>query len=572
MQTAPAMPSANLNMILDQVAKDKGIERPVLVETLEQAIKQAAQKTFGMERNIEATFNVEKGVVQLFQAIQIIPEVVDPFNQISVEEAQQRGIEAGSGDELLFEIFYREEDAEEARVQDERYGDILKLKTYRRGFGRIAAQTAKQVIISRVRDAEREIVYNEYKDRKGEIVTGISRRFERGNIIVDLGRAEAVLPVREQVPRESYRAGDRVQAYVLDVLRESKGPQIILSRASVSLLTKLFEMEVPEIAEQIVVIEAAAREPGGRAKIAVASRDNDVDPVGACVGMKGSRVQAVVQELRGEKIDIVPFDEDPARFVCSALQPAEVSRVVIDEANHAMEIIVPDDQLSLAIGRRGQNVRLAAQLTGWKLDINSESRVKELREFANQSLGSLPDMSDQMVELLYSHGFRQAKDILDANPEVLIQLEGVTSEMVAGWQEASKDQSVIDARELARLNVEREAERLAQARRHPDELSQQERLLRVRGCGEKAIEQLAQGAYHTVEDVVNEQDLMRLADSSGLGIKKARQIKHAASLYLEEEAKLRKELNAERDAQAVLNAKPASLADEPVAEGTVERG
>src|SRR3984957_4275426 len=526
MQTAPAMPSANLNMILDQVAKDKGIERPVLVETLEQAIKQAAQKTFGMERNIEATFNIEKGVVQLFQAIQIVPEVTDPFNQISVDEAKTRGIEAEASDELLFQIFYREEDAEEARVQDERYGDILKLKTYRRGFGRIAAQTAKQVIIQRVRDAEREIVYNEYKDRKGEIVTGISRRFERGNIVVDLGRAEAVLPVREQVPRESYRAGDRVQAYVLDVLRESKGPQIILSRASVTLLTKLFEMEVPEIAEGIVVIEAAAREPGGRAKIAVASRAGDVDPVGACVGMKGSRVQAVVQELRGEKIDIVPFDDDPARFVCSALQPAEVSRVVIDEANHAMEIIVPDDQLSLAIGRRGQNVRLAAQLTGWKLDINSESRVKEMREFANQSLGALPEMTDQLVELLYSHGFRQAKDVLDANPEVLIQLEGVTSEMVAGWQEASKDQSVIDARELARLNVEREAERLAQARRHPDELSQAERLLRVRGVGEKAIEQLGAGGYNTVEDIANEQDLMKLADTTNLGIKKARQVKH----------------------------------------------
>ena len=556
MQTA-AVPNVNLNMILDQVAKDKGIERSILVDTLQQAIKQAAQKTFGMERNIEATFNVEKGVVELFQAIQITAEVTDPFNQLSLEEAPTRGIEAEAGDELLFQIFYREEDAEEARVQDERYGDILKLKTFRRGFGRIAAQTAKQVIISRVRDAEREIVYNEYKDRKGEIVTGISRRFERGNIIVDLGRAEAVLPVREQVPRESYRAGDRVQAYVLDVLRESKGPQIILSRASVSLLTKLFEMEVPEIAEQIVVIEAAAREPGGRAKIAVASRDGDVDPVGACVGMKGSRVQAVVQELRGEKIDIVPFDEDPARFVCSALQPAEVSRVVIDEANHAMEIIVPDDQLSLAIGRRGQNVRLAAQLTGWKLDINSESRVKEMREFANQSLGALPNMTDQMIELLYSHGFRQAKDILDANPEMLPQLEGVTADMVREWQEASKDQSVIDARELARLNAEREADRLREARRHPDELSQQERLLRVRGCGEKAIEQLATGGYNTVEDVANEQDLMRLADSTGLGIKKARQVKHSASLYLEEEGKLRKELNAEREAQAVLNAKPA---------------
>ncbi len=552
MQNQVATPSVNLNMILDQVAKDKGIERTILVDTLQQAIKQAAQKTFGMERNIEATFNADKGVVELFQAIQIIPEVEDPFNQISLAEANQRGIEAEAGDELLFQIYYREEDAEEARVQDERYGDILKLKTYRRGFGRIAAQTAKQVIIQRVRDAEREIVYNEYKDRKGEIVTGIARRFERGNIIVDLGRAEAVLPVREQVPRESYRAADRVQPYVLDVLRESKGPQIILSRASVSLLTKLFEMEVPEIAEAIVVIEAAAREPGGRAKIAVASRDHDVDPVGACVGMKGSRVQAVVQELRGEKIDIVPFDDDPARFVCSALQPAEVSRVVIDEANHAMEIIVPDDQLSLAIGRRGQNVRLAAQLTGWKLDINSESRVKELREFANMSLGALPNMNEQLIELLYSHGFRQAKDVLEANPEVLVQLEGVTKELVEGWQQAAETQSVIDARELAKLDAEREAARMAEARRHPDELSQQERLLRVRGVGEKAIEQLAQGGYHTVEDMVNEQDLMRLADSTGLGIKKGRQVKHSAGIYLEEEAKLRKELNAEREATQAL--------------------
>ncbi|MHB8421014.1 MAG: transcription termination factor NusA [Myxococcales bacterium] len=548
----PQNPTVNLNMILDQVAKDKGIERAKLVSTLEEAIRQAALKTFGMERHIEAKYNPSTGVVELSQAIQIVPEVTDPFNQIGVEEARQRGMEAEAGDELLFQIFYREEDAEEARVQDERYGDILKIKTYRHGFGRIAAQTAKQVIISRVRDDEREIIYNEYKDRKGEIVTGISRRFERGNIIVDLGRAEAVLPVREQVPRESYRAGDRVQAYVLDVLRESKGPQIILSRASVTLLTKLFEMEVPEIAEGIVVIEAAAREPGGRAKIAVASRDHDVDPVGACVGMKGSRVQAVVQELRGEKIDIVPFDDDPARFVCSALLPAEVSRVIIDEANHAMEIIVPDDQLSLAIGRRGQNVRLAAQLTGWKLDINSETRVKELREFANKSLGALPGMNEGLIELLYSHGFRQAKDVLEANPEVLTQLEGVTPDKVTAWQEAAEPQSVLDAEELARLDAEREAARQAEARRHPDELSQQERLMRVRGCGEKSIEQLGTGGYHTVEDVVNEQDLMKLADSTGLGIKKARQLKHSAALYLEEEAKLRKELDAERATQAAL--------------------
>jgi N utilization substance protein A len=542
-------PSLNLNLVLDQVAKDKGIERGILVATLEDAMKTAAKKHFGQDRNLEARYEPEKGVVELFQAITVVEEIVDPIqavNQITLAEARAKGMEVEGGDELVFQIFYRDEDAAEAKAQDDQYGDILKLKTFRRGFGRIAAQTAKQVILQRTRDAERENVYNEFKDRKGEIITGIARRFERGNIIVDLGRAEAVMPVREQVPRETYRPGDRVQAYVLDVLRESRGPQIILSRASVSLLTKLFEMEVPEIAEGIVVIEAAAREPGGRSKIAVSSRDPDVDPVGACVGMKGSRVQAVVQELRGEKIDIVPWDEDPARFVCSALAPAEVSRVIIDEANHAMELIVPDDQLSLAIGRRGQNVRLAAQLTGWKLDINSESRVKEMREFANRSLGALPGVSEMLIETLYAHGFRQARDIAEANPEVLAQIPGMEVSKIPAMQEAAKSRMIDDAVELARLEEERERARQAEMRRHPDELSQQERLLRVRGVGEKTIEQLAASGYLSVEDIANERDIQKLGDVPGLGIKKARQVKSAAESYLLEEAKLRAELNAER--------------------------
>src|SRR6476620_1495471 len=385
----PQTPNLNLNLVLDQVAKDKGIERSVLVATLEDAMKTAAKKHFGQDRNLEAKYDTDKGVVELFQAIVVVDQIVDPIqavNQLTLDEARKKGMEVEPGDELVFQIFYRDEDAAEAKAQDDQYGDILKLKTFRRGFGRIAAQTAKQVILQRTRDAERENVFNEYKDRKNEIVTGIARRFERGNIIVDLGRAEAVLPVREQVPRETYRAGDRVQAYVLDVLRESKGPQIILSRTSVNLLTKLFEMEVPEIAEGVVVIEAAAREPGRRAKIAVSSRDGDVDPVGACVGMKGSRVQAVVQELRGEKIDIVPFDEDPARFVCNAIAPAEVKRVIIDAEGHRMELIVPDDKLSLAIGKKGQNVRLASQLTGWRIDIHSESKIYELERRAKEQI------------------------------------------------------------------------------------------------------------------------------------------------------------------------------------------
>ncbi len=547
----PSTPSVNLNLVLEQVAKDKGIDKSVLVATLEDAMQTAAKKHFGQDRNLEAKYETEKGVVELFQAVTVVEQITDPIqavNQLTLDEARKKGMEVEPGDELVFQIFYRDEDAAEAKAQDDQYGDILKLRTFRHGFGRIAAQTAKQVILQRTRDAERENVYNEYKDRRNEIVTGIARRFERGNIIVDLGRAEAVLPVREQVPRETYRAGDRVQAYVLDVLRESKGPQIILSRASVNLLTKLFEMEVPEIAEGIVVIEAAAREPGGRAKIAVSSRDPDVDPVGACVGMKGSRVQAVVQELRGEKIDIVPWDEDPARFVCAALAPAEVARVIIDEANHAMELIVPDDQLSLAIGRRGQNVRLAAQLTGWKLDINSETRVREMREFATRSLGSLPGVTEMLVETLYAHGFRQARDVAEASPEVLAQIPGLDPARIPAMQEQAKKQMVDDEIELRRLEMEREQARAIEARRHPDELSPAERLMRVRGMSEKTIEQLAIAGYKTVEDLVAEKDIAKLGDAPGVGIKKARQLKSAAESYLLEEAKLRAELDAERAA------------------------
>ena len=543
--------TVNLNLILDQVAKDKGIERGTLVAILEEAIAMAAKKHFGIERNLKAHYDDDKGQIDLFQVLTIVddptPEIPlpDPVNMIPISTARGKGIEVDVGDELDFPIYYRPEDENEAKAQDEQWGDLLKLKTFRRSFGRIAAQTAKQVMIQGTRNAERENVYNEYKDRKGEVITGIVRRFERGNVIVDLGRAEAVLPVREQVPRESYRAGDRIQAYVLDVLRESKGPQIILSRASVELLRKLFEMEVPEIAEGVVVIEAAAREPGGRAKIAVSSRDSDVDPVGACVGMKGSRVQAVVQELRGEKIDIVPWNDDQARFVCNALAPAEVSRVLLDEQNRAMEIIVPDDQLSLAIGRRGQNVRLASQLTGWKLDINSESRVKEMREFATISFSAI-GIPEQLQEMLYAHGFRKAQDIANAAPEMLTQFPGFTMDMIPDLQKQAREQAVVDTEEEIRLEQEREAARLAEARRHPDELSQDERLARVRGVGEKTIEQLKRAGYATVEAIHNEADVMRLAEQTDLGIKKARQIKHAVGVYLEEEAKLRTELNAER--------------------------
>ncbi|MBN1956601.1 MAG: transcription termination/antitermination protein NusA [Desulfuromonadales bacterium] len=354
----------NLNHIIDQVVKDKGIDRDVLVEALESAVLSAANKKFRNTRDLEAHFNDEIGEVEVFEFVTVVDEVQDSYKEIDIEEA-------------------REVDP------DVEVGDSLGMMLEAGSFSRIAAQTAKQVIIQKVREAEREGVYSEFKDRVGEVVNGIVRRYERGDLIVDLGRAEALLPSREQVPRENYRQSDRVRAYISEVKMSAKGPQIILSRTHPGLLISLFSSEVPEIAEGIVEIKGAVREPGSRAKIAVISHDIDVDPVGACVGMRGSRVQNVVTELRGERIDIIPWTPDPARFACAALAPAEVSRVYIDDEGQAMEIIVPDDQLSLAIGKKGQNVRLAAKLIGWKVDIKSESRAleEEQEETAEETVG-----------------------------------------------------------------------------------------------------------------------------------------------------------------------------------------
>ena len=346
---------ANLNHVIDQVVKDKGVDREILVEALESAVLSAANKKYRNTRELEAHYNTEQGEVELFEFVTVVDEVQDSYKEIDLEEA-------------------REIDP------DVECGDSLGMKMDSGSFSRIAAQTAKQVIIQKVREAEREGIYNEFKDRVGELVNGIVRRYERGDLIVDLGRAEALLPHREQVPRENYRQADRVRAYIAEVKMSPKGPQIILSRTHPSLVIELFKTEVPEIAEGIVEIVSCSREPGSRAKIAVVSHDPDVDPVGACVGMRGSRVQNVVSELRGEKIDIIPWTPDMARFACAALAPADVSRVYVDNEERAMEIIVPDDQLSLAIGKKGQNVRLAARLIGWKIDIKSETRAAEIEQ------------------------------------------------------------------------------------------------------------------------------------------------------------------------------------------------
>jgi N utilization substance protein A len=349
----------NLNHIIDQVVKDKGIDRAVLIEALESAVLSAANKKYRNTRDLEAHYNDEVGEVELFEFVTVVEEVNDSYKEIDLEEAR----EVDPGVEI---------------------GDSLGMKMDAGSFSRIAAQTAKQVIIQKVREAEREKIFNEYKDRVGELVNGIVRRYERGDLIVDLGISEGMLPHREQVPRENYRQADRIRVYISEVKMSTKGPQIILSRSHPGLVAALFQFEVPEIAEGIVEIKAVAREAGSRTKIAVASYDSDVDPVGACVGMRGSRVQNVVSELRGEKIDIIPWTPDVARFVCSALAPAEVTRIYVDNEQKALEVIVPDDQLSLAIGKKGQNVRLAAKLTGWNIDIKSETRAAEaaMEEFA----------------------------------------------------------------------------------------------------------------------------------------------------------------------------------------------
>jgi len=343
----------NLNHIIDQVVKDKGIDRDVLVEALESAVLSAANKKYRNTRDLEAHYNNELGEVEVFEFVTVVDEVQDSYKEIDLGEAVEIDPEV-------------------------EVGDSLGMKLDASNFSRIAAQTAKQVIIQKVREAEREGVFNEFQDRVGELVNGIVRRYERGDLIVDLGRAEALLPHREQVPRENYRQGDRVRAYISEVKMSTKGPQIILSRTHPGVVAALFSFEVPEIAEGIVEVKAVSREPGSRAKIAVVSHDPDVDPVGACVGMRGSRVQNVVSELRGEKIDIIPWTPDVARFACAALAPAEVTRVYVDNDEQSLEVIVPDDQLSLAIGKKGQNVRLAAKLTGWKIDIKSETRAAEI--------------------------------------------------------------------------------------------------------------------------------------------------------------------------------------------------
>lgn len=426
---------SDIKRVVDQVSRDRGIDREVLIKALEEALRSAARKRFGSKADIEVQYNEEIGEIEVFQFKEVVETVTEPDLQISLAQGRQLD-------------------------PDCELGDSLGTKMDATSFGRIAAQSAKQVIIQKMKDAERDAVYAAFIDRKGELINGIVQRIDRGDIIVNLGTTEGIVPTREQVPRESYRRGDRIRAYIMDVLYETRGPQIVMSRTHPNFLVQLFKTEVPEIAEGIVTIMAVAREAGVRTKIAVSSNDSDIDPVGACVGMKGSRVQSVVQELRGEKIDIIPWHVDPAKFVCNALAPAEISRVIIDEENRSMEVIVPDDHLSIAIGKRGQNVRLASKLTKWHLDVISESKYSQAMRDGYDSLVAVPGISISLADTLYEMGFFSAEELSHASIEDLAQVRELDPDKAA---ELIRDAATVVSAAAEAAAAETEAEAKAEA-------------------------------------------------------------------------------------------------------------
>jgi N utilization substance protein A len=422
-----------LKRIIDQVSRDKGIEKELLIAAIKDAIRSAAKKKYGPRLEIEVEYRDDTGEIEVFQYKEVLEMVQDSSLEISLEEGRKLDPECEIGDSLGFKM-----DAS--------------------AFGRIAAQSAKQVIMQRMKDAERDLVFEDYKDRKGEIINGIVQRLDPEGIIVNLGRTEALLPPMEQVPRETYHKGERIRAYVLDVKRQTRGPQIILSRTHPQFLVALFDAEVPEISESIVQVLGCAREPGSRSKIAVSSRDSDVDPVGACVGMKGARVQNIVQELRGEKIDIIPWHPDPAKFATNALSPAQVSRIILSKDSQIMEVIVPDDQLSLAIGKRGQNVRLASRLVGWKIDVKSESKYSKSLKEGYLSLLRIPGVGEITASLLHEAGYTSAREVAETSLEELVQSTSLTEKkagsLITAAQEMAKGEGSEDKADQAEETTE----------------------------------------------------------------------------------------------------------------------
>ncbi|RVU19312.1 transcription termination factor NusA [Methylobacterium oryzihabitans] len=489
-----AVVSANrleLLQIADAVAREKVIDRQIVIEAMEEAIAKAARSRYGAETDVHAEIDPRTGALRLSRHLLVVDEIENDAREIDLNAARRHNPAA-------------------------QVGDVISDTLPPFDFGRVAAQSAKQVIVQKVRDAERARQFDEYKDRIGEIINGTVKRVEYGNVIVDLGRGEGIVRRDETIPRETFRPGDRIRSYLFDVRSEVRGPQIFLSRSHPQFMAKLFGQEVPEIYDGIVEVKAVARDPGSRAKIAVISRDSSIDPVGACVGMRGSRVQAVVGELQGEKIDIIPWSQDQATFIVNALQPAEVVKVVLDEEADRIEVVVPDDQLSLAIGRRGQNVRLASQLTGWDIDIlteaeESERRQKEFVERTNAFMEAL-DVDETVGQLLAAEGFRSVEEIAYAEPNDLGSIQGLDEETSAEIQARAQDY-------LARIEAENDARRI--------ELGVADELRDIDGITTPMMVALGENEVRTVEDLAGcaTDDLVGYTEGRG-----AEAVRHAGYL------------------------------------------
>ncbi|MDF3073201.1 MAG: nusA [Alphaproteobacteria bacterium] len=506
MQVAAEMPRIEMLQVADAVAREKSIDREQVLQAMETAIEKAGRSKYGLEHDIRAEIDRKSGDIKLLRYQEVVDAVENEATQIGIKEAQRRNPEAQVGDFLT---------------------DILPPID----FGRIAAQTAKQVITQRMREAERMRQYAEFKDRVGEIVSGAVKRVDFGNVIVDLGgRAEAIIRRDELIPREVYRPSDRVRAYIYDVREEQRGPQIFLSRTHPQFMQKLFAQEVPEIYDGIIEVKAVARDPGSRAKIAVLSHDSSIDPVGACVGMRGSRVQAVVQELQGEKIDIIPWSPDQANFVVNALAPAEVSKVVLDEENERIEVVVPDEQLSLAIGRRGQNVRLASQLTGWDIDIMTEAEESERRQAEmkqrSEAFKEALDVDEVIAHLLVAEGFTSVEDVAMVPLEDLTSIEGFDEDIAGELQRRA--QSFIQERD----------ERLEAERR---ELGVGDDIAAIEAFDKQALVLLGKAGVKTTEDLADlaSDELRETVPALGLDEEQANEIimnaRRAAGWFGDEE-------------------------------------
>lgn len=465
MATAVSANRLELLQVVEALAREKAIEKDIVFEALEDAIQRAAKARYGAENEIRSTIDRKTGEIRLFRLQEVVEDVEDPAVQITLPEAREKKADAEIGEWV---------------------GEPLPPLDY----GRISAQAAKQVITQKVREAERDRQYAEFKDRIGEIITGVVKRVEYGHVIVDLGRAEAVIRRDQLIPREHYRQNDRVRAYIADVRREARGPQIFLSRTAGQFMAKLFAQEVPEIYDGIIEIKSVARDPGSRAKIAVQSNDHSIDPVGACVGMRGARVQAVVGELQGEKIDIIQWSPDPATFIVNALAPAEVAKVVLDEEEGRIEVVVPDDQLSLAIGRRGQNVRLASQLSGWTIDIlteaeESERRQEEFRARSRMFVDEL-DVDETLAQLLVVEGFTDLEEVAFVEVEELAGIEGFDEDLAQELQTR------------AREALERKEQAAAEERR---ELGVSDELGEIEGLSEQMLLALGKAGVKTLDDL-----------------------------------------------------------------------